>query len=70
MAFETPAAVGRRLHRPAPGKAPDAMAEARTPEWIAVTREVRVTVRTYYLADQSEPGRGHYAWAYRGHHRQ
>ena len=41
------------------------MAEPRTPEWTAVTREVRVTVRTYYLADQSEPGRGHYAWAYR-----
>ena len=41
------------------------MAEARSPEWTAVTREVRVTVRTYYLEDQSEPARGHYAWAYR-----
>lgn len=41
------------------------MAEFRTPAWTAVTRDVRVTVRTYYLADQSEPDRGHYAWAYR-----
>lgn len=41
------------------------MPETRTPEWIAVTRDVRVTVRTYYLEDQSEPGRSHYAWAYR-----
>ena len=41
------------------------MPESRSPEWTAVTREVRVTVRTYYLADQSEPERGHYAWAYR-----
>ena len=30
-----------------------------------VTREVRVTVRAFYLADQSEPERGHYVWAYR-----
>ncbi|TCZ60918.1 Co2+/Mg2+ efflux protein ApaG [Roseicella aquatilis] len=41
------------------------MAETRNHAWTAVTREVRVTVRTYYLADQSEPERGHYAWAYR-----
>ena len=41
------------------------MADTRSPEWTAVTREVRVTVRTYYLEDQSEPARGHYAWAYR-----
>ncbi|MBK1662563.1 Co2+/Mg2+ efflux protein ApaG [Paracraurococcus ruber] len=41
------------------------MAENRSPAWTAVTREVRVTVRTYFLADQSEPDRGHFAWAYR-----
>ncbi|NOG72472.1 Co2+/Mg2+ efflux protein ApaG [Roseicella sp. DB1501] len=41
------------------------MADARIPVWTAVTEEVRVTVRTYYLADQSEPARSHYAWAYR-----
>jgi len=31
----------------------------------AVTRGVRVTVRAFYLADQSEPDRGHHVWAYR-----
>ncbi len=31
----------------------------------AVTHGVRVTVRTNYLADQSEPERGRYVWAYR-----
>ncbi|RAI57167.1 Co2+/Mg2+ efflux protein ApaG [Roseicella frigidaeris] len=41
------------------------MADARSPVWTAVTGDVRVTVRTYYLADQSEPARSHYAWAYR-----
>jgi ApaG protein len=41
------------------------MAEMRSPAWTAVTQDVRVTVRTYYLADQSKPERGHYAWAYR-----
>lgn len=30
-----------------------------------VTRDVRVTVRASFLADQSEPERGHYVWAYR-----
>ncbi|MDO9709065.1 Co2+/Mg2+ efflux protein ApaG [Paracraurococcus lichenis] len=41
------------------------MAEFRSPAWTAVTQDVRVTVRTYFLADQSEPARGHFAWAYR-----
>lgn len=31
----------------------------------ALTGDVRVTVRAFYLADQSEPDRGHYVWAYR-----
>jgi ApaG protein len=31
----------------------------------AITHEVRVTVRAFYLEDQSEPERGHYVWAYR-----
>ncbi len=30
-----------------------------------VTRDVRVTVRAFFLADQSEPARSHYVWAYR-----
>jgi ApaG protein len=33
--------------------------------YTAVTREVRVTVRAFYLTDQSKPDRGHYVWAYR-----
>jgi ApaG protein len=41
------------------------MAEFRSPEWTAVTHGVRVTIRTCYLDDQSEPERSHYAWAYR-----
>lgn len=36
-----------------------------TPIYTETTREVRVTVRACYLADQSEPERGHYIWAYR-----
>ena len=35
------------------------------PAFSEVTRDVRVTVRTLYLADQSEPERSHYVWAYR-----
>jgi ApaG protein len=41
------------------------MADTRNPEFTAVTQDVRVTVRAYYLADQSEPERGRYVWAYR-----
>jgi ApaG protein len=33
-------------------------------QYSAVTRDVRVTVRTFYLADQSEPDRSHFVWAY------
>lgn len=29
------------------------------------TRGIRVTVRAYYLADQSQPDQGHHVWAYR-----
>lgn len=38
---------------------------AQSDPFEAVTRQVRVTVRTFYLADQSEPERGHFVWAYR-----
>lgn len=31
----------------------------------AVTEGVRVSVRAFYLADQSEPDRGHFVWAYK-----
>jgi ApaG protein len=29
------------------------------------TRGIRVSVRAFFLADQSEPDRAHYVWAYR-----
>lgn len=32
--------------------------------WIATTRDVRVTVRTFFLADQSAPEEGRWVWAY------
>jgi ApaG protein len=38
---------------------------AAPPVFTEVTRDVRVTVRAFFLADQSEPERGHYVWAYR-----
>ncbi|HEY4253375.1 MAG TPA: Co2+/Mg2+ efflux protein ApaG [Roseomonas sp.] len=38
---------------------------ARNDAFEETTRGVRVTVRAFYLADQSEPERGHYVWAYR-----
>lgn len=33
--------------------------------YTATTRGVRVTVRAFYLEDQSEPDRGQYVWAYK-----
>ena len=38
---------------------------ASPPAFSELTRDIRVTVRAYFLADQSEPERGHYVWAYR-----
>ncbi|MBX6746762.1 MAG: Co2+/Mg2+ efflux protein ApaG [Acetobacteraceae bacterium] len=38
---------------------------ATAPAYSQVTRDIRVTVRAFYLADQSEPERGHFVWAYR-----
>ncbi len=35
------------------------------PAFTEVTRDVRVTVRALYLADQSEPERSRYVWAYK-----
>ena len=37
------------------------MAEA----YSKVTRNVRVTVRSFYLEDQSQPDESHFVWAYR-----
>ncbi|WP_421994871.1 Co2+/Mg2+ efflux protein ApaG [Roseococcus sp.] len=33
--------------------------------YSATTRGVRVTVRAFYLEDQSEPDQGQYVWAYK-----
>jgi ApaG protein len=33
--------------------------------YTALTRGVRVTVRSFYLADQSDPEEGRYVWAYK-----
>ncbi|WP_052213742.1 Co2+/Mg2+ efflux protein ApaG [Belnapia sp. F-4-1] len=38
---------------------------ARQSGYTEVTRGVRVSVRTFFLADQSAPERSHYVWAYR-----
>lgn len=32
--------------------------------YTAETRHIRVTVRAFYLEDQSQPDEGHYVWAY------
>lgn len=34
-------------------------------DYSATTRQIRVSVRAFYLPDQSEPERGHFVWAYR-----
>jgi ApaG protein len=36
-----------------------------TTAFTAVTRGLRVTVRAFYLADQSDPEEGRHVWAYR-----
>ena len=44
------------------GEADDADAEA---AWSAVTRDIRVVVRSFFLEDQSQPEERQYVWAYR-----
>lgn len=36
-----------------------------TDDYTATTRSIRVSVRSFYLADQSRPDENHYVWAYR-----
>jgi ApaG protein len=36
-----------------------------TDDYAATTRAIRVAVRAFYLADQSEPEQGRFVWAYR-----
>ncbi len=38
---------------------------ANTEGWSRVTRDVRVSVRAFYLDDESHPDDGHFFWAYR-----
>lgn len=35
------------------------------PLFTATTRDIRVSVRAFYLADQSQPEQSHFVWAYR-----
>jgi len=35
------------------------------PVFTATTRDIRVSVRAFYLADQSQPEQSHFVWAYR-----
>ncbi len=35
------------------------------PAFTETTRGIRVTVRAFFLTDESKPERSHYAWAYR-----
>ena len=36
-----------------------------TEDYNAVTRGIRITVRSFYLEDQSKPEEGRFVWAYR-----
>lgn len=36
-----------------------------TQDYSATTRDICVSVRSFYLADQSDPEEGRYVWAYR-----
>ena len=40
------------------------MAQPRGSQYSETTHAVKVSVRPLFLADQSEPERGHYVWAY------
>ena len=51
--------------RPASGGGPRQAAQAARADYAETTRDVRVSVRSFYLADQSRPDDGHFVWAYR-----
>ena len=36
-----------------------------TEDYSAITRGIRITVRSFYLEDQSKPEEGRFVWAYR-----
>jgi ApaG protein len=59
-------AKGRRsiLHATPQGVAPRQAATGRE-DYSRITRNVRVSVRSFFLADQSQPDENHFVWAYR-----
>ncbi len=44
---------------------PAGQPKAAPDDYVSTTRDVCVTVRSYFLADQSQPDDGHFVWAYR-----
>jgi ApaG protein len=38
---------------------------AMTQDYIATTKGIKISVRSFYLDDQSRPDEGHFLWAYR-----
>ena len=56
-------AAARLESRSTEANAADGVPWPRT--YSKITRDVRVTVRSFYLEDQSQPDESHYVWAYR-----
>lgn len=61
------AAKGRRYGFPgvAPQQPASRQSVAGREDYSQITRDVRVSVRSFFLADQSQPDENHYVWAYR-----
>jgi ApaG protein len=57
---------GSRSHAPGKSGAASRSGKNSTREdYASTTHDVRVSVRSFFLEDQSEPDEGHYVWAYR-----
>ncbi|HEY8288224.1 MAG TPA: Co2+/Mg2+ efflux protein ApaG [Acetobacteraceae bacterium] len=59
-----------KANRPAGPQDPRSARQRRTTaptreDYSKITREVRVSVRSFYLSDQSQPEENHFVWAYR-----
>ena len=69
MAFESHAAcTGRPLDNCSPlalNRRPELSRSCHGGTYSKITRSVRVTVRSFYLEDQSQPDESHFVWAYR-----
>lgn len=67
MAAEDP--KSNKIRRPSvmqnPARAPTRVSGAGREDYSRTTREVRVSVRSFFLADQSQPDDNYYVWAYR-----